>query len=80
MYNFAASNNISMTTFDKHRLTEIILYILNKTKGLDYYHVFKILYFANIAQLAKYMVSLWCLMSSVCIEGWSSAFPPLQLY
>ena len=53
MYNFAASNNISMTTFDKHRLTEIILYILNKTKGLNYYHVFKILYFANIAQLAK---------------------------
>lgn len=43
-----------MTLFDKQRLTEILLYILNKTKGLDYYHVFKVIYFANIAHLAKY--------------------------
>lgn len=43
-----------MTQFDKHKLTEVVLYILNKTKGLDYYHVFKIIYFANIAHLAKY--------------------------
>lgn len=43
-----------MTNFDKHKLTEIVLYILNKTKGLDYYHVFKIIYFANMAHLAKY--------------------------
>lgn len=43
-----------MTTFDKQKLTEIVLYILNKTKGLDYYHVFKVIYFANIAHLAKY--------------------------
>ena len=31
-----------MTNFDKQKLTEIVLYILNKTKGLDYYHVFKV--------------------------------------
>lgn len=43
-----------MTQFDKEKLTEIVLYILNKTKGLDYYHLFKIIYFANIAHLAKY--------------------------
>ena len=43
-----------MTQFDKQKLTEVVLYILNKTKGLDYYHVFKIIYFANIAHLAKY--------------------------
>ena len=43
-----------MTLFDKHKLTEIVLYILNKTKGMDYYHVFKIIYFANMAHLAKY--------------------------
>ena len=43
-----------MTHFDKLRLTEIVLYILNKTKGLDYYHVFKVIYFANVAHLAKY--------------------------
>ena len=42
-----------MTHFDKRKLTEVVLYILNKTDGLDYYHVFKIIYFANIAQLAK---------------------------
>ncbi len=33
-----------MTNFDKQKLTEILLYILNKTKGLDYYHVFKVIY------------------------------------
>lgn len=43
-----------MTFFEKQRLTEIVLYILKKTNGLDYYHVFKIIYFANIAHLAKY--------------------------
>lgn len=42
-----------MTNFDKRKITEIVLYILNKTNGLDYYHVFKIIYFANIAHLAK---------------------------
>lgn len=47
-----------MTSFDKHKLTEIILYILNKTKGLDYYHVFKIIYFANITHLAKYGIPM----------------------
>ena len=43
-----------MTNFDRQKLTEIVLYILNKTKGLDYYHVFKVIYFADIAHLAKY--------------------------
>lgn len=42
-----------MTNFDKRKLTEMVLYILNKTNGLDYYHVFKIIYFANISHLAK---------------------------
>jgi uncharacterized phage-associated protein len=43
-----------MTNFDKRKLVELVLYILNKTNGLDYYHVFKIIYFANISHLAKY--------------------------
>lgn len=42
-----------MTLFDKQKLTEMVLYILNKTNGLDYYHVFKIIYFANIAHLSR---------------------------
>lgn len=44
----------TMSNFDKRKLVEMVLYILNKTKGLDYYHLFKIIYFANIAHLAKY--------------------------
>lgn len=47
-----------MTTFDKHKLTEIVLYILNKTKGLDYYRVFKIIYFANMNHLVKYGIPM----------------------
>ena len=47
-----------MTRDDKEKLTEIVLYILNKTKGLDYYHVFKIIYFANVAHLAKYGIPM----------------------
>lgn len=43
-----------MSNFDKRKLVEMVLYILNKTNGLDYYHLFKIIYFANIAHLAKY--------------------------
>ena len=53
-----------MTNFDKQKLTEIVLYILNKTKGLDYYHVFKVIYFANISYLAKYGFP-WFLTNSV---------------
>lgn len=47
-----------MTQFDKQRLTEIVLYILNKTKGLDYYHMFKVIYFANVEHLAKYGIPM----------------------
>lgn len=43
-----------MNNFEKKHLTEIVLYILNKTNGLDYYHVFKVLYFANLSMLAKW--------------------------
>lgn len=47
-----------MHEFDKKKLVEIVLYILNKTNGLDYYHIFKIIYFANISHLAKYGISI----------------------
>jgi len=43
-----------MTTYDKQKLTETVVYILNKTGAIGYYHVFKILYFANAKLLAKY--------------------------
>lgn len=47
-----------MTHLDKQKLIEVVLYILSKTKVSDYYHVFKIIYFAHIAHLAKYGVPL----------------------
>lgn len=43
-----------MTSFDKQRIIEVVLYILNKTGGIDYYHLFKILYFANQRSLVEW--------------------------
>ena len=43
-----------MTQFDKEKLIEVVLYIINATKGMDYYHVFKILYFAQQKHLCKW--------------------------
>ena len=54
----ATINYWIMTNFDKRKLTEMVLYILNKTNGLDYYHVFKVIYFANLSHLAKYGIRI----------------------
>ncbi len=43
-----------MTSFDSKKLTELVLYILEKTGGMDFYHTFKILYFAEMKHLAKW--------------------------
>lgn len=43
-----------MTNFDSNKLTELVLYILEKTGGMDFYHAFKILYFAEMSHLAKW--------------------------
>lgn len=43
-----------MTSSDQKSLKEMVIYILNETKGLDYYHVFKILYFAEMEHLATW--------------------------
>lgn len=43
-----------MTQFDKKCLMEVLLYILNSTKGTDIYHVLKILYFAEQKHLVKW--------------------------
>ena len=43
-----------MTNFDSKKLTELVLYILDKTGGVDFYHAFKILYFAEMKHLAKW--------------------------
>lgn len=39
---------------DEQTIVEVVLYILGKTKGLDMYHLFKVMYFAERAYLAKY--------------------------
>ncbi|MDE5880542.1 MAG: SocA family protein [Muribaculaceae bacterium] len=43
-----------MTNFDSKKLTELVVYILDKTGGVDFYHAFKILYFAEMKHLAKW--------------------------
>ena len=43
-----------MTGFQQQTLIEVVLYVLNKTKGVDFYHLFKILYSADKAFLAKW--------------------------
>lgn len=43
-----------MTNFDSQKLVELVLHILGKTGGVDFYHVFKILYFAEMKHLAKW--------------------------
>ena len=43
-----------MTNYDSKKLTELVLFILSKTGGVDFYHAFKILYFAEMKHLAKW--------------------------
>lgn len=43
-----------MLAYEQKKLIQVVLYILNKTGGIDYYHIFKILYFAELKHLAKW--------------------------
>lgn len=47
-----------MTNFNSKKLTELVLYILDKTGGVDFYHAFKVLYFAEMKHLAKWGSSI----------------------
>ena len=47
-----------MTDYDRKKLAELVLYILDKTGGIDFYHTFKILYFAEMKHLAKWGVGI----------------------
>ena len=47
-----------MTNYDSKKLTELVLYVLGKTGGTDFYHTFKILYFAEMKHLAKWGSSI----------------------
>ncbi|MBD5234218.1 MAG: SocA family protein [Bacteroidales bacterium] len=47
-----------MTNYDSKKLTELVLFILGKTGGADFYHAFKILYFAEMKHLAKWGYSI----------------------
>jgi uncharacterized phage-associated protein len=44
----------TMSTYDRQKLIEIVLYILNKTNGIDIYRLFKIMYFAEKEHLATW--------------------------
>lgn len=56
LYIFAAINESphKMKRFEDRKLLEILLYILGKTGGMDIYHAFKILYFAEMQHLSKW--------------------------
>lgn len=43
-----------MSEFEQRKLKEMVLYLLNATGGLDYYRVFKLLYFAERDHLARW--------------------------
>lgn len=43
-----------MEKFDKQKMLEVVLFVLNETKGTDCYHLFKILYFADREHLSKW--------------------------
>ena len=43
-----------MDNFTAKKYVEHVLYILNKAGGLDYYRLFKIMYFAQRAYLKEY--------------------------
>lgn len=43
-----------MNKYEWNKIIEAVLYILTKTGGIDYYHVFKILYFAEREHLRKW--------------------------
>lgn len=47
-----------MEIIEQQKLIEVVLYILNKTGGMDYYHLFKILYFANQRSLVDWGVPM----------------------
>ena len=42
-----------MIELEKQKIIEVVLYILNKVGGMDYYHLFKILYFANQRKIGR---------------------------
>lgn len=43
-----------MTRYEQTKLIQVVLYVLQKTGGIDFYHLFKILYFAELKHLAKW--------------------------
>lgn len=45
---------MDMTKYEQNKLVQVALYILEKTGGIDFYHLFKILYFAELKHLAKW--------------------------
>lgn len=47
-----------MNKYEQTKLVQVALYVLQKTGGIDYYHLFKILYFAELKHLAKWGSSI----------------------
>lgn len=43
-----------MNEYKREKLIQTMLYVLNKTGGLDCYHLFEILYFADLKSLSEF--------------------------
>lgn len=43
-----------MNKFEQQKIIQVVLYILTQTGGIDFYHLFKIIYFAEQKHLAKW--------------------------
>jgi uncharacterized phage-associated protein len=65
-----------MDFLDRKTLTEAVLYILNATKGIDFYHVFKIMYFAE----QKHLVRWGTRMTEECYLAYEYGPVPSSLY
>ena len=65
-----------MNDFEKKKLKEIALYILSKTKGVDIYHLLKILYFAE----KKHLLNWGCSMVGLNFQAWEHGPVQPELY
>lgn len=65
-----------MNNFDQQKIIQVVLYILNKTGGIDYYHLFKIIYFAELKHLAKWGSRI--IKDDLCALGYGPV--PTALY
>lgn len=66
----------TLTIYQQKKLLEVVLYVLRKTEGIDYYRLFKILYFADRDHLATWGTPV--IDDDFCALQWGPV--PTRLY